>query len=87
MLRHAIGKPGNTTDYKEQKQTEEVVNSNVRRNLPELLAVEEVRKATVNDHALLEVIEIVQNGNGESRYKSEDLGPYKLVPSELCLFR
>ena len=37
----------------------------------------------MNDLVLLEVMDIVQNGNGESRYKSEDLGPYKLVRSEL----
>ena len=63
MSRHPIHTPGNTTDYKEQKHTEEVVNSIVRRNIPESLSVEEVRKATVNDPVLLEVIDIVQNGN------------------------
>ena len=55
------------------------MNSVVRRNVPESLSVEEVRKATVNDLVLLEVMDMVQNGNGESRYQSEDLGPYKLV--------
>ena len=65
--RHPVRAPENTTDYKEQKQTEEVVNSIVRRNIPESLSVEEVRKATVNDLVLLEVMDIVQNGNGESR--------------------
>ena len=78
--------PGNTTDYGEQKQTEEVVNSIARRNVPESLSIEEVRKATVNDPVLLEVIDIVQNGNGESRYTmKEDLGRYKLVRSELSV--
>ena len=66
MSRHPIRTPENTMHYKEQKQTEEVVNSIVRRNVQESLLVEEVRTA-----------------NGESRYKSEDLGPYKLVQSEL----
>jgi len=55
MLRHPIRTPGNTTDYQEQKQTEEVVNSIVRRNVPESLPVEEVREATVNDPVLFEV--------------------------------
>ena len=74
------------TDYKEQKQTEEVVNSIVRRNVPESLSVKEVRKATVNDPVLLEVIDIVHKGNGESRYTmKEDLGPFKLVRSELSV--
>ena len=55
------------------------MNSIVRRNVPESLSVEEVRKATANDPVLLEVIDIVQNGNGESRYTTkEDLGPFKL---------
>ena len=86
MSRHPIRTPGNTTDYKEQKQTEQVVNSIVRRNVPESLSVEEVRKATANDPVLLEVIDIVQNGNGESRYTTkEDLGPFKLVRSELSV--
>ena len=39
----------------------------------------------MNDLVLLSVMDIVQNGNGESRYKSEDLGPYKLVQSELSV--
>ena len=85
MSRHPVRAPENTTDYKEQKQTEEVVNSVVRRNVPESLSVEEVRKATMNDFVLLEVMDIVQNGNGESGYKSEDLRPYKLVRSELSV--
>ena len=35
---------------------------------------------------LLEVIDIVQNGNGESRYTTkEDLGPFKLDRSELSV--
>ena len=85
MSRHPVRAPENTTDYREQKQTEEVVNSVVRRNVPEPLSVEEVRKATVNDLVLFEVMDIVQNGNGESRYKSEDIGPYKLVRSELSV--
>lgn len=79
MSRHPVCTPEKTTDYKEQKQTEEVVNSSVRRNVPKSLSVKEVRKATVNDPVLLEVIDIVQNGNAESRYMSEDLRPYKLV--------
>mgnify|MGYP000480077475 CR=1 FL=1 len=80
MSKHPIRTPKNRTDYKEQKQTEEVVNSIVRRNVPESLSVEEVRKATVNDPVLLEVIDIVQNGNGESRYTmKEEQGPFKLV--------
>ena len=85
MSRHPIRTPENRTDYKEQKQTEEVVNSIVRRNVPEQLSVEEVRKATVNDPVLLDVIDIVQNGNEESRYKWEYLRPYKLVRSELSV--
>ena len=86
MSRHPICTPGNTTDYREHKQPEEVVNSIVRRNVPESLSIEEVRKATVNDPVLLEVIDIAQNGNGESRYtKKEDLGPYKLARSELSV--
>ena len=40
MSRHPVRAPENTTDYKEQKQTEEVVNSVVRRNVPESLSVE-----------------------------------------------
>lgn len=55
MLRHPIHTPGNTTDYQEQKQMEEVVNFIVRRNVPESLPVEEVREATVNDPVLFEV--------------------------------
>ena len=39
------------------------MNSVVRRNVPESLWDEEVRKATVNDPVLLEVMDIVQNGN------------------------
>ena len=77
--------PENTTYYKEQKQTEDALNSIVRRNVPVLLSVEEVRKPTVNDPVLLEVVDIVQNVNGESRYKSENLGPYNLVRSELSV--
>ena len=57
MSRHPMHTTRNTTDYKEQKQTEEVVNSIVRRNVPESLSVEEVRKAAVNDPVLLEVID------------------------------
>ena len=83
--RHPVRAPENTTDYKEQKQTEEVVNSVIRRNVPESLSVEDVRKATMDDLVLLEVMDIVQNGNGESRYKSEDLRPYKLVQSKLSV--
>ena len=80
MSRHPIRTSGNMTDYREQKQMEEVVNSIVRRNVPASLSMEEVRKATVNDPVLLEVIDIVQNSNGESRCTmKEDLGPYKLV--------
>ena len=85
MSRHPARAPENTTDHKEQKQREKVVNSIVRRNVPESLSVEEVREATVNDPVLLEVMDIVQNGNGESRCKSEDLRPYKLVRSELSV--
>ena len=85
MSRHPVHALENTDDYKEQKQTEEVVNSVVRRNVPESLSVEEVRKATVNDLVLLEVMDIVQSGNEESRYKSEGLRPYKLVRSELSV--
>ncbi|KAK2549441.1 Uncharacterized protein P5673_030116 [Acropora cervicornis] len=77
MSKHPIRTPENRTDYKEQKQTDEVVNS--------ILSVEEVRKATVNDPVLLEVIDIVLNGNGESRYKWEYLRLYKLVRSELSV--
>lgn len=58
---------------------EEVVNFIVRRNVLELFLVDEVRMVIVNDFVLLEVIDIVQNGNGELRYKLEDLGLYKLV--------
>ena len=62
------------------------MNSTVRRNVPESHSIEEVRKATVNDPVLLEVIDIVQNGNGESRYTmKEDLGPNKFVRSELSV--
>ena len=40
----------------------------------------------MNDPVLLEVIDIVQNGNGESGYTmKEDLGSYKLVRSELSV--
>ena len=85
MSRHPVHVQEETTHYKEQKQTEEVVNSIVRRNVPESLLVEEVREATINDPVLLEIMDIVQKGNGESRYKSEDLKPYKLVRSELSV--
>ena len=85
MSRHPVRAPDNRTDYKEQKQTEKVVNSIVRRNVPESLSVEEVREATVNDPVPLEVMDIVQNGNGESIYKSEAVRPYKLVRSELSV--
>ena len=85
MSRYPVRAPENTTDYKEQKQTEDAVNSIVRRNVPESLSVEEVRTATVNDPVLLEVMDIVQNVNGESRYKSKNLGPYNLVRSELSV--
>ena len=85
MSRHPVRAPENRTDYKEQKQTEKVVNSIVRRNVPKSLSVEEVSEATVNDPVPLEVMDIVPNGNGESRYKSEDLRPYKLVRSELSV--
>ena len=61
------------------------MNSIVRRNVPESLSVEEVREATVNDPVPLEVMDIVQNGNGESIYKSEAVRPYKLVRSELSV--
>ena len=71
--RHQVCTPENTTDYKEQKQTEKVVNSTVRRNVPESLLVKDVREATMNDPVQLEVMDTVQNGNGESRYKSENL--------------
>ena len=77
--------PENTTYYKEHKQTEDALNFIVRRNVPGLLSVEEVRKATVNDPVLLEVMDIVQNGNGVSRHKVEDLGPHNLVRSELAV--
>ena len=85
MSRHPVRARQNTTYYKEQKQTEDALNSIVRRNVPGLLSVEEVRTATVNDPVLLEVMDIVQNVNGESRYKSENLGPYNLVRSELSV--
>ena len=85
MSRHPVRAPQNATDYTEQKQTKELVSSIVRRNVPQLLSVEEVRKATPHDPVLLEAMDIVQNGNGESRYKSEDLGPYKLLRSELSV--
>ena len=39
----------------------------------------------MNDPVLLEVIDIVLNGNGESRYKWEYLRLYKLVRSELSV--
>ena len=71
MSRHPVSTPESTNDYKEQKQREEVVNSIVRWNVPESLSVEEVRKATVNDPILLEAMDIVENRNGESRYKSK----------------
>ena len=61
------------------------MNSIVTRNVPGLLSVEEVRKATVNDPVLLEVMDIAQNVNGESRYKSKNLGPYNLVRSKLSV--
>ena len=59
MSRHPVRAPENRTDYKEQKQTAKVVNSIVRRNVPESLSVEEVREATVNDPVPLEVMDIV----------------------------
>ena len=40
MSRHPVRAPEHTTDYKEQKQTEEAVNSVVRRNVAESLLVE-----------------------------------------------
>ena len=61
------------------------MHSIVRRNLPESLSVEDVGTATVNDPVLLEVMNIVQNGNGVSRQKVEDLGPHNLVRSELAV--
>ena len=85
VSRHPIRAPEKTTDYKEQKHTEDVVHSIVRRNVPESISVQEVRTATVNDPVLLEVIDIVQNGNGVFRHKVEDLGPHKLVRSELAV--
>ena len=85
MSRHQVRAPENTTDYKEQKQTEEVVHSIVRTNVPESLLIEEVRAATMNDPVLLEVMDIVQNDNGVSRHKVEDLGPHKMVRSELAV--
>ena len=60
------------------------MNSIVRRNVPGLLS-DEVRKATVNDPVLMEVMDIVQNISEESRYKSENLGSYNLVRSELSV--
>ena len=80
-----IRAPENTTDYKEQKQTEEVMHSIVRRNAPESLSVEEFRTATVNNPVLLEVMDNVHNVNGVSRHKVEDLGPHKLVRSGLAV--
>ena len=62
MSRHPVSAPENTTDYKEQRLTEEVVNAIARRKVPESLSVEEVRKAIVNDPVLLGVMDIVQNG-------------------------
>ena len=85
MSRHPVRVPENTTAYKEQKQTEEVVHSIVRRNIPELLSVEEVRTATVNDPVLLEVMDIVRKGNGVIRHNVDDLGPHNLVRSELAV--
>ena len=85
MSRHQERIPENTTDYQVQKQTEKVVNSIVKRNVPESLSVEEVRDSTRNDPILMVAIDIVKNGNGESRYKSENLRPYDLVPSELAV--
>ena len=79
VSRHPVRAPENTTDYKEQRQTEELVHSIVRRNAPESLSVEEFRTATVNNPVLLEVMDNVQNVNGVSRHKVEDLGPHKLV--------
>ena len=61
------------------------MNSIARRKVPESLSVEEVRKATVDDPVLLDVMDILQNGNEESRYKLEDLGPYKFGRCELSL--
>ena len=85
VSRHPVHAPENTTDYKEQKQTEEFVHSIVRRNVPESLSVEEFRTATVNDPVLLEVMDILQTGTRVSRHKVEDLGPHKLVRSELAV--
>ena len=51
----------------------------------ESLSVEEFRTATMNDPVLLEVMDILQNGNGVSIHKVEDLGPHKLVRSELAV--
>ncbi|PFX29405.1 Uncharacterized protein K02A2.6 [Stylophora pistillata] len=48
MSRHPLRIPENTTDYKEQKQKEEVGNSIIKRYVPESLSVEEVREVTVN---------------------------------------
>ena len=59
MSRHPVHTPENTTDYKEQKQREEVEHSIVKRKVPESLSVEEVTTATVNDSVLLKVMDIV----------------------------
>ena len=85
MSRHPVRIPENTTDYQEQKQTRKVVNSIVRRNVPESLSVEEVRDPTRNDPILMVAIDITKNDNVESRYKSESLRPYNLVQSELAV--
>ena len=39
----------------------------------------------MNDPVLLEVMDIVKNVYRESRYESENLGPYNLVRSELSV--
>ena len=75
MSRHPVCAPENTTDYKEQKQTEKVVNSIVRSNVTESLSV---KTPTMNDPVLL----VMENQN---RIKSEDQRPFKLVRSELSV--
>ena len=83
MSRHSVYSLKSAADYREQRQTEAVVKSIIRRNVPQALSMEEIREAT--DQTLTMVMDIVQNGGQETRYNRGDLKPFKLVHSELSV--
>ena len=83
--RHPVYTPKDASDYREQRHTEALVKSIIRRNVPQALSMDEIGETTKKDQTLTMVMDSVQNGGQETRYNREDLKPFKLVQSELSV--